>query len=334
MLKTMRTWGIRCCWFAAVLAAGLGCAPATVADMVIDIGGRTATVFEPPGYDPASPAPVLMLLHGWGGSGASQENAMGFGPAVEAEGFLFVHPDGIPDLLGRRFWNATPACCSFFGTPVDDSAYLRALIDEIKVHYNVDGDRVYVVGFSNGGFMAHRLACEHADTFAAAVSVAGATFDDPADCAPPVVIPMAPRPPGPIHVAEVHSTSDLVILYAGGSYFGNMYPGAETTVQSWVDINNCSAAADTSAPDLDLTTDQAGTETTVVRYQADCSENGSAELWTMSGVPHSPSYTANFSRDVIDYLLAHARAEADCPAWSCPSGMTSGWRLRLLVPVP
>ena len=138
----------------------------TTADTVINVNGRPVTVFEPTSYDPNTPAPVLMLLHGWGMSGSIQESEMAFSPVVEAEGFLFLHPDGTPDILNRRYWDATPACCNFFAPPVDDSSYLRALIDETMLKYNVDPNRIYVVGYSNGGFMAHRLACEHPDNCA------------------------------------------------------------------------------------------------------------------------------------------------------------------------
>lgn len=101
------------------------CAPAA-ADAVVDIDGRTATVFTPAGYNPGIPAPVVMLLHGFGSSGQGQENYMQFSELADEFGFLYVYPDGTENSLPARFWNATDACCDVFGSGVDDSAYLRA----------------------------------------------------------------------------------------------------------------------------------------------------------------------------------------------------------------
>ena len=63
---------------------------------------------------------------------------------------------------------------------------------------NVDPYRIYVAGHSNGGFMSYRLACTHADRIAAIVSLAGATFDTPADCSPTE----------PVAVLQIHGTAD------------------------------------------------------------------------------------------------------------------------------
>ena len=69
---------------------------------------------------------------------------------------------------------------------MDDSAYLSALIDQIKGTYAVDARRVYLVGHSNGGYMAYRMACDHADQLTAIVSLAGSTWQRPGPvCAEP-----------------------------------------------------------------------------------------------------------------------------------------------------
>ena len=103
--------------------------------------------------------------------------------AASSAGFLMIAPAGTADSSGSHFWNATDACCNFENSQVDDVAYLDGLITEISAAYNVDPKRIYVVGHSNGGFMAYRMACAKADRIAAVVSVAGATFATPASCA-------------------------------------------------------------------------------------------------------------------------------------------------------
>jgi pimeloyl-ACP methyl ester carboxylesterase len=81
---------------------------------------------------------------------------------------------GQQDRRGHRFWSATDACCNLDGLAVDDVAYLRAVIRDVSARHAVDPRRVFIVGHSNGGFMAHRMACEASDLVAAVVSLAGA----------------------------------------------------------------------------------------------------------------------------------------------------------------
>src|SRR5215831_11140831 len=123
---------------------------------------------------PGERRPLLVFLHGLGGSGAEALADPGLrGLAARGRMFL-VAPDGEIDREGRRFWNAGAACCNFDRQPVDDVARLEALIDGWRRRPEIDPARVFVVGFSNGGFMAHLLGCRMNDRLAAVVSLAGA----------------------------------------------------------------------------------------------------------------------------------------------------------------
>ena len=142
------------------------------------------------------------------------------------------------DSDGNRFWNATDACCNFDRAAVDDVAYLTDVIAEIQAELAIDPKRIALVGHSNGGFMSYRMACEQADLVSAIVSLAGATFADPADCAPSE----------PVSVVQIHGTADDVILYEGGGPFTDAtgpYPGAETTAEIWATYDGC---GETSSP--------------------------------------------------------------------------------------
>ncbi|MFQ5423530.1 MAG: PHB depolymerase family esterase [Phycisphaerae bacterium] len=287
-------------WRAAAVTVGvLGTLGTSAAwGQVIDLGRGPVTVHVPPTYDPATPAPLVMLLHGYSASGAVQEGYMQFTPLADEFGFLYLFPDGTVDCLGNRFWNATDACCNFCGSTVDDSGYLLALIDEVKMRFNVDPGRVYLVGHSNGGFMAYRTACDHADTIAAIASLAGATFLNPAACSPAA----------PVHVLQIHGTADTVIAYGGGCLpVSGCFPGAVATVEQWASFDGCAPTADPSAPPLDLDAGLTGNETVVTRYASGCAPGGSAELWTIVGGAHTPNLSANFSRLVVEFLLAHPK---------------------------
>lgn len=266
----------------------------------IDVGRGPVSVHVPPSYDSETPMPLVLLLHGYGGSGVGIENYWNFTPLADEFGFLYLHPDGRTTTDPIRFWSATPACCNFYGAPDDDTDYLLALINEMKSQYNVDSLRVYMAGHSNGGFMSHRMACDNSDTIAAIASVAGATFPNPNDC----------LPTGNVHVLQIHGTSDDLILYAGGFTYPapeGEYTGAVETVEQWAAKNGCDIVADTSAPNIDLDRGLAGTETTVTRYIDSCNPRGSAELWSIVGGGHSPALSATFSRQVVEFLYDHPK---------------------------
>ena len=188
--------------------------PPTSRDFTVG-GDRPVTVHVPPAYASDTPAPLLILLHGYGASGAEQESYWRLGPVAAEAGMLYAYPDGSPDVDGARFWNGTDACCDFHGSGVDDSGYLAGLVSQIKAKANVDPRRVYFVGHSNGAFMSYRVACDHADEVAAIVSLAGATFGTPAKCAPS----------SPVAVLEIHGTADDTVLFGGGN-LGELFAGS------------------------------------------------------------------------------------------------------------
>jgi len=165
------------------------------------------------------------------------------------------------------------------------------------------------MGHSNGGFMSYRMACDLSERIASIASLAGATWDDPADCAPAA----------PVHVLQIHGTSDDTILYDGGSIQSVPYPGALQTVESWASSNGCSLVPDTSLPSRDLDASLPGSESTVARYATGCA-GAIAELWTIPGGEHVPDLSATFSRQVVDWLLGHPKASSSVlpatrPGW-------------------
>lgn len=120
------------------------------------------------------PAPALVFLHGIGASGAAQDALyLQLGDEAVARGWVFASPDGTVGADGRRFWNATDACCGGPRTGVDDVAYLDALLTDLASKAPIDPRRVAIFGYSNGGFMAERFACDRASRVAAFVAFEG-----------------------------------------------------------------------------------------------------------------------------------------------------------------
>ena len=258
------------------------------------VAARPFTVHAPPG-NATTPKPLLVLLHGFGVSGAIQEAYLKLTPATEAHDMLYVQLDGTLSPQGRRFWNATDACCAF-GRKVDDSAYITAVIADVKAHYKVDPRRVFLVGHSNGGFMSYRMACDNSDEIAAIVSIAGATWADPTRC----------KPTEAVATLEIHGTADQTIKYEGGATRTAGYPSAERTVETWARYNGCAAKPDRPAPPTHAIVEQLP-PATVRSYSKGCDRNGHAELWTQPDGGHIPLFTATFAEKIVTFLLAHPK---------------------------
>lgn len=255
---------------------------------------RPFEVFVPSGYDAATAAPLVILLHGYGANGAIQNIYFNMQPQAEARGFLYVYPDGTANRLGMSSWNATDACCQDGAT--DDVGYLTFIIDDVSSKYNVDPARIYLIGHSNGGFMSYRMACEQAELIASIVSLAGATFLDTAKCAPSE----------PVNVLQIHGTDDGTIEYDGGTTPIGTYPSADTTVATWSAYNGCAPATETLGT-IDLNVDTDGEETTMLAFTG-CPVDGAVELWTMADSPHIPAIQSTFAADLIDWLFDHPNA--------------------------
>lgn len=252
----------------------------------------------PVSYTASTPTPLVVLLHGYTATAATQDAYFKLSELAQTRGFLLALPNGLVDSTGQHYWNATDACCAFGNGP-DDVAYLTAVINDLKARYNVDPKRVFLVGHSNGAFMANRMACDRASIIAGFVSLAGAVWSDAAKC----------QPSEPVNELQVHGTNDAVILYAGGTVSvpgATPYPGAETTVATWATKNHCTGTSLTAiGGNLDLVgLPLMETE----RYQyTGCPAGGAAELWKMLAADHIPAFNASWADTIYTWLQAHPK---------------------------
>lgn len=263
---------------------------------VVYPGERPFTLVLPSNYQPGTPAPLIIGLHGYTAESPYAQNYFALGKVADEKGILTVYPSGSKDTNGYLFWNATPACCNFDSNSVDDEAYLLSIIDSVSKDHTVDLARIYIIGHSNGGFMAHRMACNQSDRIAAIVSLAGATYSNPKSC----------NPTSPVSVLQIHGSNDEVISYTGGYLFSSAYPSARRTIDLWGKLNECGKKPYRVLPRLDLDRKISGLETTVLRYKG-CKTGANSELWTINKGKHSPELSATFAKSVIDYLLAHPK---------------------------
>ena len=136
-----------------------------------------------------------------------------------------VYPQG-SCLNGSSHWNACPSGGDNKSS-ADDFGFVEALINEISSQYNIDSERIYAVGYSNGGMMAYGLANYKSDLIAAVGSVSGTMLD----CIGNTSHPMP--------VIHLHGTSDGVIPYNGS----NDYNSAQNVLDHWINFNNANTSA-------------------------------------------------------------------------------------------
>ena len=198
---------------------------------------RNYILYQPALYDGSIAVPLVINMHGYGSNSSQQMLYGNFKNLADVDNFLVVCPNGTLDLSGTRYWNA------FVNSgAVDDVDFIRQLIDSLSAIYNIDQNKVFATGMSNGGFMSYKLACELTNRIAKIASVTG-TMNPGLEltCSPSSSIP----------VMEIHGTSDATVPYNG-------IPNAMTPIPDvlayWVDHNNCDLTPTiTAIPDIDPT---------------------------------------------------------------------------------
>jgi polyhydroxybutyrate depolymerase len=130
--------------------------------------GRTYEIFVPSSYDPDVPTPLVMALHGAGGSGAGMQRFSGLDATAEKYGFIAVYPDSL--FNNWNFGGYIPGPPTSLRS-VDDVRFLAGLVNDLSEEYNIDRDKVFVTGHSNGASMAYLLVCDAPGVFAGLAAV-------------------------------------------------------------------------------------------------------------------------------------------------------------------
>jgi polyhydroxybutyrate depolymerase len=261
----------------------------------VEVGDRPVQLYVPASRPAGVPAALVVVLHGYTGEAAGAVDFFGLRRLADQRGFLIAAPQGTADSEGHTFWNASKACCNFGGSGVDDSGYLSQVIATVITTQGVDPGRVYVVGHSNGGFMAHRLACEHADQVSAIASLAGAVDTDAA-CTPARAV----------SVLQIHGTADDTIHFDGGDIEGRTYTSSAGTVGLWRRADGCRGEA-RRGERLDADANVAGDDLRPTTWGT-CRDDTQVALWTITGGSHSPALTPAFTAALFDWFEAHRRA--------------------------
>jgi polyhydroxybutyrate depolymerase len=221
-------------------------------------GGRERTyrLFVPSGHDGRGRLPLVLDLHGSGGTSAGQASNSRFEALAAREGFVVA---------------TLQAEDSRWNVPVrddraDDVAYVSAVIDHVSARACTDPARVYATGFSGGGRMASLLACRLNTRIAAVAPMAGLRWPGPCEGRP-------------VPVLTLHGLADPQNPYAGhaagrGAEWLESVPEA---LAGWARHNGCDADTILEDPSGPLST---------LRYEG-CDDDTEVRLIRIDGLGHS-----------------------------------------------
>jgi len=187
----------------------------------IRVGGATRTfiTYKPSGL-PDHP-PLVVSMHGLGGSGSFQRQMYPMDKIADTEKFIVVYPDGVDKSEGAAGWDIKTD---------SDVNFISDLIDSMISKNHVDSNRVFATGFSMGGMMSYKLACTITDKIAAIGPASGYPWDrlNPENCSPT----------RPVPVCHTHGMTDNVVAYSG----------LQTYVNRWIGFNGCTEKPETTTP--------------------------------------------------------------------------------------
>lgn len=224
---------------------------------------RKYRLYVPLAYNSSTPAPLVFNLHGYTSNALSQQLYSNFMPIADTAKFLMVLPEGTL-FNGNQYWNAG------FGPGANDLLYMNDLIDSLNLTYNIDNNRIYSCGMSNGGIMSYYLACNASNRFAAIASVTGSMLNSW----------FSSSPPRPVPVMEIHGTNDATVPYNGDATFAHI----DSVVKKWARHNSCLSSPLTTSVTNVNTTDGA----TAIHYRyTGGTNNADVELYKVINGGHT-----------------------------------------------
>ena len=219
-----------CCWsFHAK-----GEAPLAPGDhnrtLEVDSRTRSYIVHIPPKYDSSQPTPVVLAFHGGGSNAQQMVRFCGVNEKADKEGFIVVYPNGTGRFEADAHLERRQLLRYAMRNNIDDVGFTRALLEDLAKVANVDTQRVFATGISNGGIMCYRLASELSDRIAAIAPVSGTMGTQTCN------------PKRAVSVMHFHGTGDEFLPFKGGKGKGvsqTEFYSVKHSVNAWAKANGC-----------------------------------------------------------------------------------------------
>ncbi len=254
---------------------------------------RTYYLHVPPSLPTNRSVPLVLAFHGGGGQGKSTEGLTGFSKIADQQGFIVVYPDGV-----NRQWRDQRESTAV-DKAVDDVGFASALIDQLSQTFQIDPNRIYSTGISNGAGFSYRLACELSGKIAAIGPVAGAMGVQAASLC---------KPTHPVAVIDFHGTADPIIHYTGGVVTvgknASLLLSTPDTVARWRQIDGCPPPGSAQGLPRSNTSD---TTTVDRQLTGPCASGTAVDAYTINGGGHTwpggPQYLPTFVVGKVSHQL-------------------------------
>ena len=185
---------------------------------------REYLLYIPEAYDTTLSYPLLFNFHGFGGNATDHMYSADFRPIADTADFILVYPQGLDLDDGQSHWNIAETG-EDNKSNVDDFGFIESLIDEISSEYNINQNKIYACGYSNGAGFSFSIAC-HLNKIAAIASISGLMGDWALENC---------NPPKPVGVMILHGTSDSTRPYVG---IDEYLLSVDAAIQFWTNFNN------------------------------------------------------------------------------------------------
>lgn len=242
---------------------------------------RTFYLNIPPKYTPDTPVPLLFGFHGLGGSAKSFREESQIDVFTNDANVISVFPNGYGSIAGaENSWNAG-SCCGLANLSQQDDVKLISIITKsVQELYNIDKKNVWAIGFSNGGMMSYRLACELSDQFTAIGVGAGALMTS--TCSPP----------NPVSVIHIHGGLDWKVPLNGGGQYS-----ASDSTKTFQLVNSSNQCSGMTYGEI--------SEPTKTLVSGKCIDGTEAQLVNYADQDHV--WTVFWTKEILRFLFAHPR---------------------------
>lgn len=233
---------------------------------------RTYIVHYPKQWD-GSPIPLLVALHGRFGSGSSMIKQTKLDLLADTKGFIVVFPDGF-----KRSWADGRGNTPADENQINDIAFIESMVKRLIAEGSVNPKKVFLVGHSNGGFMAQRIAAEKPELWKGVVSVA-------AQVSVFTLKRKSNLKTNPVSIGIIAGTDDPLVPFSGGYVRdGGEILSVNDSILRWKEWNLCNDTLTTK-----IQTFQEGLSEIKIdfyRYEV-CAENTKVGMIQLNGLGHS-----------------------------------------------
>ncbi len=244
---------------------------------------RTFLVQLPKGYNPAETYPVIFFFHAIRGTDTSWIRTRGMNEYVDKFKYIAIYAQG----ANGGIWNIG----GYYPLKkVSEPDFVMKMYNWLKQNTKIDAKRVYAVGSSNGGLIAHYLAIK-TNIFAAIVPISGSLYTDEMQ-----------NTAEPTAILQIHGMVDKTIPYNGGyTQYHYTYLSAENSVKTWAQLNGCTAAP--------TVTNLLGGKVIVQTYN-NCKTGKPAILYSLPNIPHKVLQTFDATwiyNQIFDFLSKNSK---------------------------